>query len=222
MIPTSKKTAKAEGSKHYFTGSPCARGHVARRFTSTGACVECLAGHKKANADRYAEKNREYARRYYRENIEEVRAARLADYYAKREAYQARSLDWHARNKERAQQLRARFVENNPEYFANYRKEHKTERLADSSARRSAKRRAVPAWYGEFDELVMIEAFELAALRERSTGFPWHVDHQIPLRARNAHGLHVGLNMQVIPALMNLSKGNKMVLTEVGEWLSRM
>lgn len=28
-------------SKTYFTGKPCGRGHVAKRYTSTGNCVEC-------------------------------------------------------------------------------------------------------------------------------------------------------------------------------------
>jgi len=40
-LPTSRAEAAATGSKHYFTGKPCARGHVAPRFTSIGACSEC-------------------------------------------------------------------------------------------------------------------------------------------------------------------------------------
>lgn len=29
------------GDKHYFTGKPCKRGHVAFRFTKGGGCVDC-------------------------------------------------------------------------------------------------------------------------------------------------------------------------------------
>lgn len=28
-------------TNYYFTGKPCSRGHVAKRFTSNGHCVEC-------------------------------------------------------------------------------------------------------------------------------------------------------------------------------------
>jgi hypothetical protein len=28
--------------KHFFTGIPCKRGHIAQRFVSNGGCVECL------------------------------------------------------------------------------------------------------------------------------------------------------------------------------------
>lgn len=36
-----RSEAKAAGDKHYFTGEPCVRGHVAKRFTSIGKCSLC-------------------------------------------------------------------------------------------------------------------------------------------------------------------------------------
>lgn len=33
--------AEKQGRKRYFTGNPCARGHVAERFVSSAKCVEC-------------------------------------------------------------------------------------------------------------------------------------------------------------------------------------
>lgn len=33
--------AVKNGDKHYFTGKPCKRGHVALRFTKGGGCVDC-------------------------------------------------------------------------------------------------------------------------------------------------------------------------------------
>ena len=38
----SLEDARAQGLKHYFTGKPCKRGHVAKRFTSSRHCTECL------------------------------------------------------------------------------------------------------------------------------------------------------------------------------------
>ncbi len=40
--PTERFQAAAQGSKRYFTGEPCKRGHVADRFTSNGGCTECV------------------------------------------------------------------------------------------------------------------------------------------------------------------------------------
>lgn len=36
-----KKTAAICGYKHYYTGKECVNGHMAKRFVSTGTCVEC-------------------------------------------------------------------------------------------------------------------------------------------------------------------------------------
>lgn len=45
----SRKTALDNGFRRYFTGNPCARGHLAPRYTVTCACVECVKGyHKKS------------------------------------------------------------------------------------------------------------------------------------------------------------------------------
>jgi hypothetical protein len=56
----------------------------------------------------------------------------------------------------------------------------------------------------------MEQAYELAQLRTNIFGFPWHVDHTIPLRGRIVSGLHVPTNLQVIPGAENSRKGNRM------------
>lgn len=75
--------------------------------------------------------------------------------------------------------------------------------------RRTAVRVATPVWFSELDELVTQQANELAVLRERATGFKWHVDHIIPLRGKQVSGLHVWNNLRVIPAEVNLRKSNR-------------
>ena len=74
--PTTRKEAKAIGAKYYFTGEPCARGHVAPRKTK-GVCTECMKEDWTADNLRRAERPKTDAakaagRRYYEKNREVV------------------------------------------------------------------------------------------------------------------------------------------------------
>lgn len=68
------------------------------------------------------------------------------------------------------------------------------------------KRQAMPGWANEF---FIEEAYHLAQLRAKVTGFPWHVDHIVPLQSETVCGLHTHDNLQVIPGVLNISKGNR-------------
>jgi len=46
----SRKEARAQGLKHYFTGKPCVHGHVAKRDVF-GHCIEC---ERKRDRERYS------------------------------------------------------------------------------------------------------------------------------------------------------------------------
>ena len=77
---------------------------------------------------------------------------------------------------------------------------------ASTARRRAGKMRATPVWANGF---FIQEAYRLAKLRTKVTGFEWQVDHVVPLRSKLVCGLHVENNLQVIPALHNQSKGNR-------------
>lgn len=57
-----KARARAKGLTRYFLGKPCSNGHIAERYTKSGACVQCSKARsqtpkaKEANAKRYKEK----------------------------------------------------------------------------------------------------------------------------------------------------------------------
>ncbi len=76
-----------------------------------------------------------------------------------------------------------------------------------TAKRRSFKLKASCSW-GELNGLIISEAYNLAVLREELTGIKWEVDHIIPLINNKVCGLHVGINLQVIPAIQNRIKSN--------------
>lgn len=185
--------AQQFGAALYFTGMPCVNGHTSFRRTSNGECKACGLATK--------------------------RARRAADpTLSSRESKQ-----WRERHPERYLSRLADYREENREYFRAYNRAYASANLetfrAKNATRRAARIRAVPPWYGEFDAFVTKEASELCKLRAAATGFKWEVDHMIPLRAKKVRGLHVAINLQVIPESMNLSKKNRMVLTQPGEWI---
>jgi hypothetical protein len=73
--------------------------------------------------------------------------------------------------------------------------------------------------FGDFDRFVLAEAEEACRRRAAMTGYAWHVDHMTPL-ARG--GKHAWWNIQVIPARLNLWKGDALVLTQPGEWIGML
>jgi hypothetical protein len=108
-------------------------------------------------------------------------------------------------------------------YMRVWRKENqhhvKAYKAADRHKRRALMANAIPSWFGELDELVMAEAVDVRNARFRLTGFKWEIDHIVPIQCKEACGLHCWSNIQVIPGLLNTSKGNRLKLLSPQEWL---
>lgn len=239
----SREEARSQGLKFYFTGETCPRGGVNYRRVSNCNCMcdKCREARAEYNR-RYFEENREsrseYNRHYHKEN-REARAEHKRSYYKEnREAITKRRRRYYEENREFIAEYNRRYREENheaitklnrryneenrearAEYQRRYREENREVVLAFYAKRRAAKRQAIPSWFSEFDEFAFNQAYELAKERKKETGIEWHVDHMIPLLARKCCGLHCADNIQVIPAVMNLEKKNKMQLTEPLEWL---
>lgn len=197
-MPASKAEAVSLGAKYYFTGRPCKRGGIAPRRVSDQMCT-CLA----CERDRRDRNRSHYAR------SKSAILERKRGYYQKtRDVARRRQAKYRIRNAERIKARQREWVRQNPE------------RQAANNVRRKMRiRRATPGWHGEFDRFVEIEAFRLARLRKAATGFAWHVDHMIPVKARRVCGLHVWQNLQVIPWLLNVIKGNRLRWCDPGEWI---
>jgi hypothetical protein len=173
---------------HYFTGTPCKRGHLANRLLSDRSCVEC---------------NKEKRAKYYKENPEKYREVRRQAYAAnpdkERETAKIRSIEWRKLNP-------------NHEGVKASKKKWKINNIgkvrADTAKRRIAKLNRTPKWLTAVDFERIENEYKLAAILTKLWGEPWHVDHVIPLQGKMVSGLHVPSNLQVLRGKDNIKKAN--------------
>jgi hypothetical protein len=173
----------------------------------SGSCVTCaketLNKYRQVNKERTAaQRKKDYVKLVSNpENLNKKRA---------RDAVYAKN------NRVRVYQKQRAWLAENPEkpalYAANHRAKHPDAKNADTAKRRSAKLLRTPRWLTK-DHLWMIrQAYYMAKLRTKLFGFKWHVDHVVPLKGVSVSGLHVPWNLQVIPAVQNIKKSNKLVV----------
>lgn len=141
------------------------------------------------------EKMRAAASRYAKAHPDKVRARKNAWNRANPEGYRIRAASWRAKNPEKYRILQKEYRENNVGKLREYQ-----------VLRRAACERASPLWANKF---FIDEAYRLARLRTKMLGFPWHVDHIIPIQSKFVCGLHVENNIRVIPGSVNQKKNNR-------------
>ena len=163
-------------------------------------CIEC---HKKDNQSRKKLKRQD----------PEFKAKEL-DY---KKEYRSKTTDqhkeymkkWHKKNADQQTEYRKQYRQDNPEYFKEYNIVNKHKVNAKTRKRQASQLQRTPKWLTENDFWMIEEAYELATLRTKLFGFPWEVDHVIPLQGRLVSGLHTPYNLQVIPRTENRSKNNR-------------
>jgi hypothetical protein len=160
-------------------------------------CKNGLVGFFKSinhcSCEKCKEQKKLYMREYNLKNKENNSKNRKLHYLENKEKILSYSKKWKEKNKSKVNEINAK--------------------------RRALKNNAIPSWFGELDELVMLDAQHLADLRYKATGFKWDVDHMIPLNAKEACGLHCATNIQVIPEKLNCSKRNSFKFINQFEWI---
>lgn len=168
-------------------------------------CRACCAEYRvKNNATITAQK-----REHYKKNRDRLLREKKEQYPEVAGAKRAYQKSYAAADPIAAKKRVQNFHAKNPEYYREFRKKYPAKINAKEAKRKAAKLQRTPPWLTEDDYWMIEQAYEISALRTKITGFPWHVDHTIPLLGKNVSGLHVPLNLRVIPGLDNLSKGNK-------------
>ena len=109
---------------------------------------------------------------------------------------------WVAANRDKHKAKCSRWAKNNPATVN-----------ARTARRYAAKTKATPAWLTQDDRWLIAEAYDLAKIREKLFGFPWEVDHIVPLRGKRVSGLHVPWNLCVVPCSDNRRKSNTFEVT---------
>jgi hypothetical protein len=181
--PQERAIALSEGRSMYFTGRPCKSGHVCKRITSNGNCIECLA---------LAEKVR-------RQKDPEAARKRNATSYQ--------------RHRDKNIEAAAKYRKDNPEKVAagtrRWRENNMGKRCAMEKARQARKVQASPPWLTIEHKMDIYAVYAEAKNMRDKYGVAIHVDHIVPIKGRNVCGLHVPWNLQLVTQSYNSSKGNR-------------
>ena len=182
----------------YDVGKPCKKGHTTGRYTVSRKCVQCA----KDAAMAWNNANPEQ----FKANLQRYRDAhpdRLSDQYRA----------WRVNNPDKVKTKNSNWQTANWRKFldisAEWKRRNRGHVNAKCAERRHAKALRTPSWLAEQDFTDMAKFYTLADELSCAYGFPWHVDHIIPLRGKFVSGLHVPANLQVIPGSDNMRKGNR-------------
>lgn len=216
-----RRQAKAAGELSYFTGQPCVNGHLERRAVSNCVCYGCVkdahARSKAEDPDRYRRmkaeaylrqrpQRAEFGKRYAERNRETI-AARMRRWgAANRDRIAKRKSEYEARTRPERSRVAKAYREANREKIRAYYEANKFRYLHRNRLRQMLELRATPEW-ADLDAIRAL--YKLAAELSKSSGVKQHVDHMVPLKGRGVCGLHVEYNLQVVPWLDNLKKGNR-------------
>lgn len=111
---------------------------------------------------------------------------------------------WRANNRQRTRDSLARWKRRHPHKVA-----------AETRNRQASQLRAMPS-FASTEAIAAV--YESAERLTKQTGVKHHVDHVVPLRHPLVCGLHVEWNLQAIPAIDNLKKGNRFRRNDARLW----
>lgn len=190
----SRREAQQHGHQYYYTGKPCRNGHIDKRSTATTVCCTCKANIYKANRTATLARIKQWSTDNKSNVIEASRRYRAnnpgADHQNHKKWYDSNSVRklkynrwWRGMNKHKIQQY--------------------------SSIRRANIKRAMPAW-ADVDKL--LDVYKQSVAISTETGVVHHVDHIVPLSHPLVCGLHVHENLQILPGVDNMEKGNRFIV----------
>jgi hypothetical protein len=160
---------------------------------------------------------KEYNAIYYEANKDKLKKDTLTYYYDNKEKISKSKKTYAAKyRKEKAEIISAKskeYAQRNKDKIRKYQKAYREKNRGliryYVRAYQTKKKHCSPVWLSSSHKWMMKEIYALAVLRTELTGVEWHVDHIVPLRGEIVSGLHVPWNLQVLPYIDNIRKGNK-------------
>ena len=122
-----------------------------------------------------------------------------------REHVRSSGLKWQRQNREKCRASSSAWA-----------KKNKPKICSNTIAYNSRKAKAQPSWLSAIQLAQISEMYDVALAKTTQTGIVHHVDHIYPLKGVECCGLHVPWNLQVIPAVENISKSNKTPVPKTG------
>ena len=188
-------------------------------------CKECSKATNREWLAKHPGKSTEYTKRYEENNAErrkELRAVSRAA-YAPRRLELGRALEAKNREKRKAQadarralkidhhneksrRWRAANPDKSKAIFKKWRDANPGVAAANAARWRAALVQATPAWA---NQKKIAEFYETADGLSMLIGEWYHVDHIVPLQGKTVRGLHCEANLQVLPEVENIRKGNR-------------
>ena len=182
----------------YDVGIPCRKGHTTGRYTVSRKCVQCA---------------KDAALAWNKANPEKIKANQKAYVTKYPERASERYKNWRVNNPDKVKAKNANWRDKNWDKYldisADWKRRNRGHTNAKTRERRLAQIQRTPKWLTDQDFADIKKFYDLAHELSQAYGFPWHVDHIIPLQGKTVSGLHVVDNLQVIPGSENSRKGNR-------------
>lgn len=188
-LPNTLSGARALGTKQYFTGNPCPKGHVCPRFTSNQGCQLCL----NLQSAQWLEKNQDYNK------------ARCSSWAKNNpEKNRARSFRWYHANPDKARTSSRE----------SYRKHPQSKKFSARKRRAKLKRAQGEHTPQDIVKLYIWQRGKCYWCKKRLPP-KFHIDHMFPLALGGTDDLG---NLCLACPNCNLHKSNKRPEDFAGRW----
>lgn len=174
----------------------------------TQICKTCIQAQNKTYSSDNNDKIKQKRKEYYQKNKQTIKERTKKWIENNKEHKKQKDKEIYLKHKKLGRIKKREYSEGDRSYYKTWRKENKHKVLASIAKRRAQKKNATPKW-AEYKlmECMYQEAIRLTAL----TGIPFQVDHILPLNSDVVCGLHCIANLQLLTAMDNNSKKNKLI-----------
>ena len=203
-----RKQAREQGLKTYFTGKPCKHGNIAERGVVSPYCL-CRDCRDERNG-----RGRAWRAEHPDRQAESCRNWQINNWEAQQEVWRRAEKAKQERDSEDPEYRAKRRAQGRDHTRASHRRRYGVDadytlRVKATAADQTVKRRRVKAQtvLTEAEKAQVKNIYRLRYTLARETGVEYHVDHRIPLKHG---GKHHPDNLWVITAVENMRKGAKL------------